>query len=1709
MRLRKLGGFLFFITAFTCSVSAQNLSNRGKEFWLGYGHNQLFTSQGNTQEMTLYLSAEQAATVTITINGTSYSNTINIPANTVNTSVVLPKSGVNDCRLLNEGLSSRGVHVVSDVPIVAYAHCTGSASSGATLLLPVETYGNTYFSVNSEQRYNNDCYSWFFVIASQNNTVVEITPSAPTRGGRAANSPFTVTLNKGEIYNVMGAIQSGTNGYDLTGSKIKSVANSSGECLPIAVFSGSSRTYICGSGGGDYIIQQIFPASAWGNRYLTSPVVSTTDINTNNPSIYRVAVRDPSTIVKRNGIRLLNIQRNFYYEFTSTSADYIEADKPVLVAQYLVSQGSCGALGVGDPEMFYLSPIEQAISRVGFYNTNKEASTITANTYVNIIVPTAHFASLRVDGGSVFERRYTHPQNPAYTVAIKKLSAPSQHTISCDTGFTAITYGLASVESYGYNAGTLVNNLDAVTTISNTLSQVGTSGYTCPNSPFNFSIKLTYKPTQMVWRFSQVNNIVPNLDTTLVNPPPADSSVINGRKYYEYRLLRDYTFTDTGFFNIPIVVTAPEIDNCNNSTTVIYTARVNAPPKPDFTFTYTGCKSDTAFLFGSFIPNGYNVTRYRWTFDDGTTDSLQDTKKVFPTQGSHNVKLRVISDNGCVGDTVKPVVTSPPPAATFGMTPPGGCSPTTITFTDTSSYAGGPIHNWYWDFGNGVTLNETTNASQTQTYSTPGKYTIKHFAQSGSCRGDTTSKILTIYAKPIVSFDVPLGCLPDSMAQFINTSSVPDSQAITYSWNFGDANATPANPNTSTVTHPLHKYTAYGTYTVTLTTTTANGCVNTMSKPFTIGGFSPAIQYTILSDTSLCVQKPVQLRNEVNVSGDSIYKVVLFWDLVNQPTDSTIDNSPVQNAIYSHAYPVFTSPVTKTFTIKVVVYSRGGCISEKVKQITVHAAPVVSFATLTGMCVNSQPKSVALGTVTNGVTGMPGGLYSGPGTTSIGMFDPAIAGVGIHTIKYVFTSIGGCQDSATQTIEVYPKPVVKWGFRNLCDSTQFRDSSTIASGAINSWNWSFGNNTSSVKMDANPFNIYYGAAATYTVKLFLESDKGCISDTASKPVTISPLPVAAFTVAREDSLCSSKAVMVTNNTLPVNDTITKVEIYWDSINQPTVSQVIIGPVLNAQYTHQYPSFTSPSTKSVTIRWVVYARNGCTTETSKTITLHALPVLSFPVIPSVCISAAPVSIALASAANTTGTGTYSGPGTTAAGVFSPAVAGIGTHAVKFIFSSEGGCVDSITSFIKVLPKPLAKFGFTQVCNGDSTMFSDSSTLTTGSINEWKWVFGDGGTSNRTSSAPFGYVYNSYGNFAASLSVVSDSGCISDVLTKEVTVHALPVTDFGLPTSVCMPGSDARFNNLTTVPNGSISTVSYAWNFGDGSSTSTATNPTHTYAASGSYSIQLTATSAAGCTKDTTKVFSAFYEKPTADFVVSDTSICQGIESRFFDSSFAPSSVVNQWLWSFGDGTTSSLEDPVKTFAAPGLYSVKLSVTTPQGCTADTTKTVRVFLQPVVDAGPNQIIEEGTAIQMQPVVNDTTLNFLWTPSIYLSNATALQPTLRPLFNQTYRLTATGAGNCSAFDTVRITVLKPLLIPNAFSPNGDGINDTWQIPYLVDYPGHVVEVYNRYGQVVYRVVGYSKPWDGTINGKPLPVGVYYYIIDLKKEKYPQITGPLTILK
>ena len=117
------------------------------------------------------------------------------------------------------------------------------------------------------------------------------------------------------------------------------------------------------------------------------------------------------------------------------------------------------------------------------------------------------------------------------------------------------------------------------------------------------------------------------------------------------------------------------------------------------------------------------------------------------------------------------------------------------------------------------------------------------------------------------------------------------------------------------------------------------------------------------------------------------------------------------------------------------------------------------------------------------------------------------------------------------------------------------------------------------------------------------------------------------------------------------------------------------------------------------------------------------------------------------------------------------------------------------------------------------------------------------------------------------------------------------------------------------------------------------------------------------------------------------------------------------------------------------------------------------------------------------------------------------IKPQDDILYTFSATGIGNCTTKDNVFVKVLRNPKPPNTFTPNGDGINDRWDISDLKDYPNAIVEVYNAEGQLLFRSIGYPTPWDGKFNGKILPFGTYYFVIDPKSGR-KKIVGYVTII-
>ena len=462
---------LVFLTSF--QTFSQDFSNKGKDFWVGYGYHQVMfgSATGGAQEMVLYFATDQVTNITISIPGTGYTQTLTSPAgNNVLTSATIPKNGPQEAKLLTEGLFNKGIHITSDKPMVAYAHIYNASVSGATILYPTNTLGKEYYSINYKNWSNSaNANCWFYVVATDTGTTnVEITPQANiagvvTTGGWVAGTTYTVNLTQGQIYNVMGVLTGGgpppgTNPYtavDLTGSKVKSVSTGNG-CKRIGVFSGSGRISItcnANSSSSDNYMVQAAPKTAWGKKYLTAQAGGN---QANN--IYRVCVTNPATVVKINGVVTgLPLINGFYYEIPVTNQpQLIEGDSSIMVAQYFTSQGQCGNGTPGDPEVIYLSAVEQNINTVLW---NATPNFLITSHWVNVVIPNGGtgVSSFTFDGVP-WGGFIPHPQDPNYSY-IRLNIAPGPHRIKSDSGFNAIAYGFGNAESYGYNAGTNIKDL--------------------------------------------------------------------------------------------------------------------------------------------------------------------------------------------------------------------------------------------------------------------------------------------------------------------------------------------------------------------------------------------------------------------------------------------------------------------------------------------------------------------------------------------------------------------------------------------------------------------------------------------------------------------------------------------------------------------------------------------------------------------------------------------------------------------------------------------------------------------------------------------------------------------------------------------------------------------------------------------------------------------------------------------------------------------------------------------------------------------------------------------------------------------------------------------------------------------------------------------------------------------------------------------------
>ncbi len=1159
---------------------------------------------------------------------------------------------------------------------------------------------------------------------------------------------------------------------------------------------------------------------------------------------------------------------------------------------------------------------------------------------------------------------------------------------------------------------------------------------------------------------------------------------------------------------------------CQNSTapTITFTATGGQAP---YKFTYT-------ITFNGVV--GLPITTLYTPFGNSITVTAPTT-----TAGTYLYTLVNVEEsaNACVnaqtGSTQ--VIVHPQPTASYTTTPPY-CAQNAVTITPSFGITPtGSVVSWVWDYGDGTGPHIRPNGNPfTLTYPTAGVkvVTFKTISDKG-CESVLYSTNVTINSKPKAGFKSPEACLADTYAQFTDTSKVLNGTIVYWEWDFGDGSPIYAGNTTGPISHqnPSHAYLAVGQKTVRLIVTSNSGCKDTIIQSFFINGEVLSANFIPLNNPNFCSNRPVQIKENSIVVVGGLIRVDIYWDNATSPTVFELDDFPTPNKIYSHSYP--NLQVDRNYQIRYIAYSgfNGLCQKEVTRTITVRASPIAVFAPIQNVCLNGGPIVLNTGTPSGGT-----GAYLGNGVTvnnGVYTFNPLAAGVTVgnnNNITYTVTSVASCDSSLVQPIKVLAPPVIN-SFTitsNKCinNAITFHNTYTNGDGTVVKWIYDWGDNTAIQTFTTGADQTHtYTTTGVKTATLTLETGFGCRNLAFPITFTVNPLPVPNYTPTT--SVCLPNAVVTfTNTTASIASNTYAWSFEYPSTTAANTSTQTNGP------THLYNSQGPFNTHLVATNIATGCKDSSAIIVINSNTIHPAPVLSFNNIPDVCLNNGTVQINQASETS----GIAGGPGIyscldapsaiTTTGVFNPLTAGEGLHTIKYTWTSTFNCTTTITKTVRVLIAPVVNT-FTTVgnrCEQNQIVFSNTSTALAGTVVKWVYTWGDGTNADTVLNGNnFTHTYatsNITIGYTATLMLITSDGCKSLPKPLQVFVNPIPIPDFTYTDTTCLPQAKVIFKNTT--PN--ITDWAYQWNLDFPSTipadqSSLVTNVPYTYTTlAPQHSVKLVATSGlTGCTNSIIKPVVSIHPAPVASFYFDKASICVNQQVGVIDGpSDFKDGAPKTWVWDYGDNTIGNGQTQSQhTYTTAQTFNVKLTVTNSFGCVDDSTRPFVVYPYPVIDAGRDTVILQGGQTVLTASATGNDLSYLWTGNISplnLSSTIVLNPTASPEEDIRYTLEVKARGGCKSTDTVHIKVLKYPEIPNTFTPNNDGIHDTWVIKYLDSYPDCFVQVFTRTGQLVFESKGYKKPWDGNKGVKSLPFDTYYYIVEPGSGRRP-LTGYVTIVK
>ncbi|MBI3509605.1 MAG: PKD domain-containing protein [Bacteroidetes bacterium] len=715
---------------------------------------------------------------------------------------------------------------------------------------------------------------------------------------------------------------------------------------------------------------------------------------------------------------------------------------------------------------------------------------------------------------------------------------------------------------------------------------------------------------------------------------------------------------------------------------------------------------------------------------------------------------------------------------------------------------------------------------------------------------------------------------------------------------------------------------------------------------------------------------------------------------------------------------------------------------------------------------------------------------------------------GQYTVTLIVTSNNGCADTITQIVNPGSAGLAAFNSTTVCvgQSTNFTDQSTNPT----SWNWNFGDPPSGANDSANTQNAThtFTAAGTYNVTLTVGGNP-CPS-TLTQSVIVNPLPTPAFVF---NQVCGGQLVNFTStSTVAPPDAITSTSWnFGDPASGPNNTSALSNP------SH---TFSAPGNYTITL--TVNTTNGCPQTITQNVSVGLSAIAAFTAT-AVCTNS-PMQFTNTSA---NGNSYFWDFGTVAtndtSNVQNPSFtyATAGTYVVTLI-ANPGPCSDTATLSVTVAPGPQVQFTAPAVCIGTNSSFTDQSTIASGSITNWSWNFGVAAITSDTSNLQNpSYAYTTAGSYVVTLTCTSNNGC-QTTTNQNVTVNPQPTANFS--SVVVCANSPTNLTDLSIPNSGTI--TNWSWDFGDGSPLGNTQNPVHTYTNDTTYQVTLIVTNTAGCI-DTIVLPVVTASIPNVQFIGDSLQGCPVHCVNFLDQTTIASGSITGWTWDFGDGSPNSFtQNPSHCYITPGTYPVTLTATSNGGCatTLNIPNYITVHPVPVASfsATPPSTTVTNTNINFTDLSQGNPVAWSWNfgDGTTLSDTSSMQ---NPSYeysqeygsNYTVTLVVNNQFGCTD-DTSLEVIVEPeftFYIPNAFTPNGDGINDGFY-GTGIGITSYNIWIFDRWGNLIFQTNDMNQAWDGTVQGKSGTIcqeDVYVWKVQLtdvwnKKHKY---IGHVSLIK